>query len=659
MMVFFLAAIVLLLGCGILFAEETTPQSNIEDISAFVAEDFTQLLDSEKDENVYVPVPVASGQTPPEQPQETDNGVNEDPPPEEEEPEEEEQDDPEQEEQTPAPSVNPGNAAANANTGVGGGDTEGGATTDKEYFTTNIIDGETVTNATYSFEIRHKVEELTPKSVEVFVNGTLVPQFHGTVSLTEGENTIRVKVDYADASGKIVATPYKNYTVYLDTKSLVINTSLKDETVTRDWYSFTASASYLGEPVAVKVTLNGSEVKEKNGGGYRVKLNAGANTFVLTAQSGDLNAEKTYIVTYESDGIFDFDTTLTNGMTVTEEYLSFEVWMVNSGDNVRFTASLDQEPLTESGEGHFTARLSNGKNTIQIVARDGEQYLPPKSYTVYFERPKAGAEDHNPDPKNAPTVETDPKLTEEEPFTTNNGTFTLNVYAYDRNGGNLSGGSMELRLNGTPIRSDWTSGNKAVYRLYLTLPENEVTIYVEDADGYSRFYTYTVLYENTDGPIGYATVSVEATTLGLGYLIEPEQVPIYSNQPASYLLKDFLENHGYTVEYTGSLDGNFYLARIGKPGITNGYAIPQTLLGYLEAENAGMMPSYPDSLGDKDFYEGSGWMVTLDGEIPGYGFGDMYLRDGQCVAIRFTLALGRDIGCGYGGNFPEIFIEQP
>ncbi|MBQ2764249.1 MAG: hypothetical protein IJF43_04345 [Firmicutes bacterium] len=660
-MTIFLVILVFALGCGILFAEETVPENPIVSAADFDATDDMQTLETEKDETVYVPVPVASSQKDSEQTRKTDTGVSEEPPPpeEEEEPEEQEPEEEEPKEPEKTPTVTPNPAAANANTGdSAGGDTENGMTTDKEYFTTNIKDGETVTDPAYAFEIRHKIEELKVESLEVFVNGKLIPQFQGVVTLTEGENKIRIKVDYADASGKIVATPYKDYTIILDSKSLVINTSLKNnETVSKDQHLFTASASCLGKSVPLKVTCNGSEVKGNNGS-YRAKLNAGENKIVLSAESGDLKKTETYTVMYESDGIFDFDTTLTDGMTVTEETLNFEVWMVNGSNNVMFTVAHGQEYLQGSDGEYFTVTLAYGANTISITARDGEQNKT-KNYTVYFERPKAGADNPNPDPENAPTIETDPQLTEGEPFTTNNGTFTLNVYAYDRNGGTLTGGSMELSLNGSPVRSDWTSGNSAVYRLHLTLPENVITVYVEDSDGYSRYYTYTVLYENTDGPIGYVTMSVEATTLGLGYIIEPEQVPIYSNQPASYVLKDFLENHGYVIESTGELDGQYYLARIHKPGITNGWNIPDNLETYLAEANATPQEFKVDSLGEFDFYDEAGWMVDVDGLYTGYGFGDMYLTDGQSVAVRFSLAMGRDIDDSLGDRFPEIFIEQP
>ena len=62
--------------------------------------------------------------------------------------------------------------------------------------------------------------------------------------------------------------------------------------------------------------------------------------------------------------------------------------------------------------------------------------------------------------------------------------------------------------------------------------------------------------ENGD-PIGTATVSVEATTVGLGYLIPPTQVTIYEGVNAVYTLTELLNQNGFQYNYGGDAAGSF------------------------------------------------------------------------------------------------------
>lgn len=666
---------VLVLGCGALLAGEALPDNPIADASDFDADALTQLLDSDENEAVYVPVPVASSDTTSEQEQQTDSGVDEQPPEEEEEPPEDEEE-PEPEAPKTTPVANPNSAAANANVGgaESGGNDANGQTTDKVYFTTSIKDGETVTDSAYSFEITHKYPELTVKSQEVFVNNSLVPQFRGTVTLSEGENTIRVKASYTDESGKAIGPVFKDYKVNLDSKSLVINTSIPEggETVAKDQYTFTASAAYLGKAVGVTVTCNGTKVSKVKGteGSYRVKLKDGANAIVISAKAdNDLTASIERTVTYTSDGNFDFDiyvgdTVITDGTyTTTEETLTFEVWMANdAGGNVKFNATLGQTALNGKslGDGGYRFTVPNlsygDKNRISVTARSGDQNMT-HTCTVNFQRPQAGPDNPNPDPEHAPSIKTYPDLT--NGYTTNNSVFTLDIETYNYLGERLYGGSITLWLNGSEIKAGWQN-ERTTYRLNLTQPENTVNVFMVDEYGYSRYYTFTLHYEKAEEnqPIGYVTISLEATTVGLGYLIPPTQCPIYDNQSFSYVLQSLLADNGYTATFSGDME-QFYLAAVSKPGLTDNINIPPSLVGYIEAANKEITAPKPDSLEQTYITGDSGWMYCINGFYPNYGLGVYYPADGDRICIRFTLFdSGADIGANPNHVLPEVFIEQ-
>lgn len=657
-----LVVFLLILGCGALFAGETAPENPMESgVSSLETEVSVLDCEGETDENVYIPVPVASERTDGEEQELSNEALNEEEPEtepaeEEEEPDESDAQDSEPETEQKPSSASPSTADAPAspeNNGVAGGNTENGNTTSEQYFTTSIRDGETVTSKDYSFSIRHKNPSLIPKEVQVFVNGHLVPQFNGNVELDEGKNTIRVKVDYADASGKIVASPYKDYTVSLDTQSLVINTSLKNETVDRDLLSFTAMASYLGEDTPVTVKLNG-ETADGSNGSYRVRLKDGANVFVLSAEKNGLSKEETYTVTYVSSGIFDFETDLTDGMTVSNANLSFSVWLVNS-ENAKISVRLNGGKTQQSdGNGKFTMELSHGENIVAITAKDGEQKVF-RNYKIYFERQQATADQPFPDGEYSPTIQCN--LT--DPMTVNNSKYTVDLMAFDYKGNRLYSSNITVKLNGSPVRLEGEN-EKTTYLLNLSSPENEVTVFVKDDEGYNALYIYHLTYNRNDGPIGYATVSVEATTLGLGYIVPPTQVEVYDGEAASYVVKRLLDSCGIAFDYTGALDNGFYLARIYRENLVANVEIPASLLEYLDRDGASETGVWnPDSLGEMDFYAKSGWHIAVDEFYPNCGLSGVYLNDGQRLSIRFTLNLGRDIGGlnGAAGEYPEKFIE--
>ena len=658
-----LVVFLFILGCGALFAGETAPENPMGNGSSSLESEATVLdCEGETDENVYIPVPVASERTEGEEQELSDEALNEEEP--ETEPAEEEEElnepdaqdsEPETEQKLSSASQSTTDAPASpGNNGIAGGNTENGNTTSEQYFTTSIKDGETVTSKDYSFAIRHKNPSLIPKEVQVFVNGHLVPQFNGNVELDEGKNTIRVKVDYVDASGKTVASPYKDYTVSLDTQSLVINTSLKDETVDRDLLSFTAMASYLGEDTPVTVKLNGEKVEGSNGS-YRVRLKDGANVFVLSAAKNGLSKEETYTVTYVSSGIFDFETDLADGMTVSNANLSFSVWLVNS-ENAKISVRLNGGKTQQSdGNGKFTMELSHGENTVAITAKDGEQKVS-RNYKIYFERQQATADQPFPDGEYSPTIQCN--LT--DPMTVNNSKYTVDLMAFDYKGNRLYSSNITVKLNGSPVRLEGEN-EKTTYLLNLSSPENEVTVFVKDDEGYNALYIYHLTYNRNDGPIGYATVSVEATTLGLGYIVPPTQVEVYDGEPASYVVKRLLDSCGIAFDYTGALDNGFYLARIYRENLVANVEIPASLLEYLDRDGASETGVWnPGSLGEMDFYAKSGWNIAVDEFYPNCGLSGVYLNDGQRLSIRFTLNLGRDIGGlnGAAGEYPEKFIES-
>lgn len=125
------------------------------------------------------------------------------------------------------------------------------------------------------------------------------------------------------------------------------------------------------------------------------------------------------------------------------------------------------------------------------------------------------------------------------------------------------------------------------------------------------------------------------------------------------MIDQFFRAHNFTYNNTGTLDNNFYLSAIAKHNLTENLKVPADLAAILEKEAEYFNPKqYPaNSLSEFTISNGSGWMYSINGDYPNYGFSDAYLLDGDVVRIRFTLFYGADIGgvgaTGNGSNDEE------
>ncbi len=237
-----------------------------------------------------------------------------------------------------------------------------------------------------------------------------------------------------------------------------------------------------------------------------------------------------------------------------------------------------------------------------------------------------------------------------------------------------------VRLNGDKVEPTWDDNEKTSYTLVFTSEgANTVTVTATSDGGRRRELNYTIYYRRAaDGEaIGTAVWSVEAFTLGCGYIVYPMYVPIYEGETAAAQLVRMLSDSGYVSYCGGSLDSSFYLAYIadGASGAAryNNYArfgspssprslditpsIPSMLVPHLESTMTYFDPNdyanWRGHLGEFVISNGSGWMYSVNNIFPNVGFADCYLSDGDVVRVQFTLGYGADIG-GFGAMGTEI-----
>ena len=543
------------------------------------------------------------------------------------------------------------------------------------YFKTSIINGSTVESETYGFSIQHLTTlEVTGLSVTVNGKEYLFPanSRYMNVRLATGANTITVSVNYREADGSTVCAS-KSYTVYyaqageliIVAKRVSDNKPLNElATVTDGELTFTASMVQDGNEYPVQsVTLNGRTLTGI-GDTYTASLNSGENRIRVKASYQSSTADVTYTITYNanafriktsiSDTVIDDNTAQSSAsfekVTVDSEQYRFGLQLIQSTgkesiDRVRVSDSTGTVSLTADSEDYYTVDMGREDRQLYIDYRDSTGRSRTYKYMLHFQRGAEGTPEDR-QPTIIAQVEADGTVIGlTNGLTMKTPDLIVLVDGRSCNGQQLYANNYTVSVNGTVVSAPISqSGYQFGYTAYLSnVGANTITITATDGDGYSATRSWTVYYENGDITV---TVSVEATTVGLGYLVYPTAVTVPGGTDAWTVVQQVLTENGYTVSGSGS-----YLSAIQRSGICSGFFIDSELMDLIVADGmdengAGLdpQPFSMDSLGEFDFYRWSGWMYSYNGSYPGYGMNVCKPQDGSVIRVRYTLALGKDIG---------------
>lgn len=551
------------------------------------------------------------------------------------------------------------------------------------YFTTSIIDGETTAEETYTFTITHQPQR-EPIGLAVTVNGRELRYAAQTTSvmvhLAAGANTIVVSADYREDGGTVRAT--RSYTVYyaqageliIVAKRVSDNKPLNElATVTDGELTFTASMVQDGNEYPVQsVTLNGRTLTGI-GDTYTASLNSGENRIRVKASYQSSTADVTYTITYNasafristtiSDTVIDDSTAQSSAsfekVTVDSQQYKFRLHLIQSTgkesiDRVRVSDSTGTVSLTADSEDYYTVDMGREDRQLYIDYRDSTGRSRTYKYMLHFQRGAEGTPEDR-QPTIIAQVEADGTVIGlTNGLTMKTPDLIVLVDGRSYNGQQLYANNYTVSVNGTVVSAPISqSGYQFGYTAYLSnVGANTITITATDGDGYAATRSWTVYYE--EGTVT-VTVSVEATTVGLGYLVAPTEVTVPGGTDAWTVVQQVLTENGYTVSGSGS-----YLSAIQRSGICSGFFIDSELMELImadgmDADGAGLdpQPFSMDSLGEFDFYRWSGWMYSYNGSYPGYGFNVCKPQDGSVIRVRYTLAMGKDIG-GYSsanGNY--------
>lgn len=514
------------------------------------------------------------------------------------------------------------------------------------FFTTTIKNGEVVTNKTFSFSIIQKDHNLTVEGIEIKVNGSMVQGFLGKVLLSDGKNTISVKITYRDDAGKRLVAQ-RDYTVFLNESDIIITTDLDDAVVDNPLYSFNAKAKHKDKDIQLKAYLNNEELQGSKGV-YSCELREGTNIIRLHASEGNKDKQMTFNVVYQKPAGCQIITDLKD-QQVGAPAFSFNAKAIKGDQEIPLEVLLNGNSV-KGTDGYYEVSLNKGDNAIALRAGSAGSETE-KQYTVVYVTPVMdGSGEEIDEDSHLPRLRRTDIL--------HNGTIKGRLYTFeieprDYKGNKIYAKNIEVKVNDIVAECIWDDGVKTSYTVKLNPGENVINITLTDAENNSVTYRFIVNSAGAnDGElIGYATFSVEATTIGLGYLIPPTQVELREGEYSAHILINLLEENGFEYIYTGTMTSGFYLANIVAPGLVIDPVIPAELAKRLEdvgLTNITDPANYNENrLGEHDFTSGSGWMYCVNGSYPNLGFNQKNLQDGDVVRIRYTLWYGKDIDGGY------------
>ena len=357
-----------------------------------------------------------------------------------------------------------------------------------------------------------------------------------------------------------------------------------------------------------------------------------------------------------------------DGIKTDAEFTAEELAAAKTAAKTTLESYKNANDYREAQKVELQSAITNGKNAIDNATD------------------KAGVEAALANAKSAiDAIETDAEITAKEPtistpFDSNtlltSARATLDVYAKDAQGNKLPMSKVTVTVNGEAASVNWDDHIKTSYNFVFVEGENTVVITATDGT-YTKVKTYTVICDLTKPTT--VTVSIEAFTVGLGYLVAPVDFEL-NNQNLSdmaehygyesaeafkeklsmaHVLDYVLYTYGLEMDYQGSLESTwngFYMSSIsGIPDTT--ISVPEELAEALEM-NGYYIDEYVSDEGtlcEFDVTWGSGWMYTVNGAFPNIPFCDYVPQDGDVMRVQFTLAYGSDIGdWGFMG---EPFFE--
>ena len=369
--------------------------------------------------------------------------------------------------------------------------------------------------------------------------------------------------------------------------------------------------------------------------------------------------EEPYIATDLYSGIYtpadiENDTLVFYAYPAGGDNLSLKVYIKGRYDNVN-----NGELLHPDEQSYFRPVLSiNNEYIITMYLYRGSELCggAVRFYITYRNQP---ADEDNPVVGEHPPVITTNRDGDDSVITSSR--FLLRVAARTWEGNVIYANHIVVTLDGV-VQTNPTGSTVFEYHLVLTPPnvgddiDHVVTILAWDDEGNSTFRKLILPYHRVGegDENGSIHISIDATTIGLGIIIDDDYT-VHEGENAAEVLLRLFEDYGIEAQFSGTPKLNFYLRRIVWGDIAYSVDIPPELWELILRDGITLTDQHDrDSIGEFDFTRGSGWMYCINGMYPGIGLSEYYPINGDELCLRFTLALGKDIGgydaTGSGGS---------
>ena len=369
--------------------------------------------------------------------------------------------------------------------------------------------------------------------------------------------------------------------------------------------------------------------------------------------------EEPYIATDLYSGIYtpadiENDTLVFYAYPAGGDNLSLKVYIKGRYDNVN-----NGELLHPDEQSYFRPVLSiNNEYIITMYLYRGNELCGSavRFYITYRNQP---ADEDNPVVGEHPPVITTNRDGDDSVITSSR--FLLRVAARTWEGNVIYANHIVVTLDGV-VQTNPTGSTVFEYHLVLTPPnvgddiDHVVTILAWDDEGNSTFRKLILPYHRVGegDENGSIHISIDATTLGLGIIIDDDYT-VHEGENAAEVLLRLFEDYGIEAQFSGTPRLNFYLRRIVWGDIAYSVEIPPELWELILRDGITLTDQHDrDSIGEFDFTRCSGWMYCINGMYPGIGLSEYYPINGDELCLRFTLALGKDIGgydaTGSGGS---------
>lgn len=222
---------------------------------------------------------------------------------------------------------------------------------------------------------------------------------------------------------------------------------------------------------------------------------------------------------------------------------------------------------------------------------------------------------------------------------------SITITGYNPSGDKLSKEYFIVNLNGTNLYPELGYNGSLSYILNYEYGFNNLSVYVSDENNNSKVYNYSIYYDTpAKAP---AIISVDADSIGLGYMIKPTPVDVEEGKTVASYVKEVLSRNGYSTFSTGSQNSHYVFKGLYRSDLYTKCEpqISDEIIGYVINNYIPFATSdhYNNFIKNGYFSTSSKWIFEINGVKYFDSMSNYTLKEGDILKVRFTLLNGTDL----------------